>query len=316
MLSSIFSFKKITPNRALLILSVGILCYLLILEFMASVGMRSASAIAKRLHNDYEQALTLRPNIADNRRTVLVVGNSLLLHSIEREKLIKGLSENYLIALWPVENTNYFDWYFGLRRLFAEGSRPALIILSLNTTQLTAASVNGESFAHYMMRLNDLPMVMRAVDLDMTTASNFFFANLSSWLGNRWGIRNWITQAWVPDASLLATALARPLLGSVKSSHIEKVELAKSRLQALQDLCKTYGAQFLFLVPPRATQDDFLEPILLSTQPLGIPILMPYSPGEMPIDRFSDGFHLNARGAEQFTDRLLSILKGLPINPQ
>lgn len=316
MLSSIFSFKRMTPNRALLILLIGIFFYLLILEFMASVGMRSVSAIAKRLHNDYEQALILRPDTTDKKSTILIVGNSLLLHGIKREKLIKGLSGNYLVALWPVENTSYLDWYFGLRRLFAEGARPALVVLSLNSTQLTAASVNGESFAHYMMRLSDLPLVMQAAHLDMTTASNFFFANLSSWLGNRWGIRNWITQTWVPDASLLAAALARPSLGGVKSSNTERVELARPRLLALQDLCKAYGARFLWLIPPRSTQDELLTPILVSTQPLGIPILMPYSPGEMPIDHFSDGFHLNARGAELFTDRLLSVLKELPVNQQ
>jgi hypothetical protein len=41
---------------------------------------------------------------------------------------------------------------------------------------------------------------------------------------------------------------------------------------------------------------------------------MPIAPGELAQSYFKDGFHLNQRGAEIFTPRLLEALKEIPDN--
>ena len=46
----------------------------------------------------------------------------------------------------------------------------------------------------------------------------------------------------------------------------------------------------------------------------GMPVLIPVAPGELGPSYFKDGFHLNQRGAEIFTARLVEALKGIPNN--
>ena len=36
---------------------------------------------------------------------------------------------------------------------------------------------------------------------------------------------------------------------------------------------------------------------------IGVHVVIPYAPGEMPLDRYKDGFHLNFGGAREFTER-------------
>ena len=313
MRSSIFSFERLdsslNPSRAIVVLLAGVLLYLVALEVVTSMGMRRSSQGAKRQHEDYKSALALRPTTQDGRQTILVVGNSLVVAGVDRKTLIAEMSPTYSVSFWPIENTTYLDWYFGLRRLFAEGARPSAVVLCLSPRQLTSNSVNGEGFAHQMMQLRDIPLVMRTARLDTTTTSAFFFANLSAWLGQRASIRNWILESWLPNASLLASSLTSRVPPVSETEKREMVRIAEYRLSELRDLSAPYGARLLFLVPPLTSRDGLPEQISLSAVGRGLSVLIPYLPGEMPSEFFSDGFHLNSRGASLFTNRLGTTLQ-------
>src|SRR5256714_13167571 len=152
----------------------------------------------------------------------------------------------YHIALYPVEGTLYLDWYFGLRRLFSEGSRPALVILAVSVRHVLSDSTDGDAFARSMMNMSDLPEVSRAAKLDMMSTSSYFFANLSEWLGTRAWTRDALLEKWLPGAPLLAAHLwTRAAALPVTATH-----LAAARLQKMQELCNSYGGGVALLFPP------------------------------------------------------------------
>ena len=110
-------------------------------------------------------------------------GNSLLLEGLDLPRAQQALASRYSVSRFVVEQTQYLDWYYGIRRLLAEGARPSILVMTLPTGHLISDGTRGEYFAHYQMQAGDIVEVARAANLDMTTASNFWFANWSEWLG-------------------------------------------------------------------------------------------------------------------------------------
>lgn len=308
MLLSIFNFKKPNPTHAIMLLLTTIFLYASILELVTRVGFSRISSTQHRIHEDYQAAILLQPTALDKRRSILIVGNSLLLFGVNRAKFIEEMAPKYHVVLLPIENTVYLDWYFGLRRLFAEGSRPEVVIVCLNIQQLISHSTNGEYFAHYMMRTSDIFNVKKIARLDTTKTSNFFFANVSSWIGSRSQIRNWLLEKLMPSFETLAGYL--PNRASAILSTDDVVKQALLNLKDLQELVINNGARFIFLIPPQANSDNHNVTALIKSLAAqdGITIVTPYIPGEMPANVFKDGFHLNPYGADLFTERLWPIL--------
>jgi hypothetical protein len=169
---------------------------------------------------------------------------------------------------------------------------------------LISNSVNGEGFAHHMMQMRDILRVARAASLDMTTTSAFFFANLSSWLGDRSSIRNWLLETWLPNANLLTSSLIPRVQPTEESNQRDMAAGAVHRLVKVRDLSAAHGTRFLFLIPPLTSNRSLAEEISQLGERGGLAVLIPFLPGEMSADHFSDGFHLNSRGASAFTERL------------
>lgn len=217
------------------------------------------------------------------------------------------MGPSYAAVVFPIENTTYLDWYFGLRRLFAEGSRADVVVLCLSSRQLVSKSTNGEAFARSMMQTSDIVSVAKAAGLDMTTASNFFFANLSAWLGGRWSIRNWLLEKWVPKTLVEHFA---PRNSQVPATTDEILEEAMARLTAMQELSATHESRFMLLIPPTRHAHDPATRIQAEAARAGMDVLVPFEPGAMPADAFSDGFHLNSYGAVLFSERLGAALAG------
>ncbi len=67
-------------------------------------------------------------------------------------------------------------------------------------------------------------------------------------------------------------------------------------------------------MPPSLNTTDISPAIAVPARTAGIPVLIPYKPGEMSSAKFVDGFHLNPEGATDFSDRiapaLLEVLGG------
>ena len=299
--SSIFA-SKLGATRAILLLLGGLFLYLCTLEVVTRAEFSRISGIQRRIREGHATAVQLRSTTPDGARTVLLAGNSLLLVGVDPNNLRQEMVPDYDVELFPIENTEYLDWYFGTRRLFAEGARPAFLVLCLTPRQLIAHGTDGEYFAHYMMQGRDIVLVKKQAQLDMTMTSNFLFAHLSSWLGSRSEIRNWLLGKAMPNVKTLTTYLPAKA-GPMPPGDI-LVREGLPRLQAMHQLCKDHGVGFVFLMPPSLEPDQSAEVILAAATQAGIPTLLPYQTRELPARDFQDGFHLNTRGEALFTRRL------------
>ena len=300
-------------TRAIAVLLTGLLFYCAGLELVTRKGFSRVSRTQRRVTEDLSAAQSLALRASNQQPTILVVGNSLLLDGVDRSSLKKDLSPNYQVALLPVENTQFEDWYFGLRRLFAEGSRPSIIVVCLSTRQMMSRGTDGEYFAYYLMQGRDLLAVRRESQLDNTNTSAYFLANRSDWLGSRAQIRNWLLQEIMPNLENLIgffPAKTPPL-----PPKEEVVAGVLPHLRTLNQLCISNGVRLLVVVPPTLRHDDASAEIQDTAAREDIPVLVPLLPSDVTPDEFHDGFHLNPRGAARFTHRLASdLLQKLSVN--
>jgi hypothetical protein len=300
-------------TRAIAVLLTGLLLYCAGLELVTRLGFSRVSRIQRRIAQDLSAAKSLAPGASNQQPTILVVGNSLLLDGVDRASLKKDLAPNYEVALLPVENTQFEDWYFGLRRLFAEGSRPSIVVVCLSTRQMLSRGTDGEYFAYYLMQSRDLLAVKRESQLDNTNTSAYFFANRSDWLGSRAQIRNWLLQEIMPSLEHLIGFF--PAKTPPMPPKEQVVAGVLPHLRALNQFCISNGARLVVVVPPTLRHDDASAEIQDTAASEDIPVLVPLRPSDIAPDEFHDGFHLNPRGASRFTHRLASdLLQKLSVN--
>lgn len=288
-------------RAGIIMLLTGLAVILLGLETGAPVILTRLSRIERRVDSETLAARTLHPFSPDGRPTVLLCGNSLLLEGVQLDALSQRLSPRYAVSRFAIEQTHYLDWYFGLRRLLEQDSRPSVIVLSLATDQLASRFTLGESFAHRQMSARDFPLVVRETDLDKTTASNYWFAHWSNWLGDKGFIRQDVLILLVPNFRQLAGRIADH--GPRVSDSSVLLKMAQQRLPELRDLGQTFGVKIVLLVPPTRKPDHSQEVQELGEK-VGVPVWVLSPPGEFAQDLYRDGFHLNSRGSEIFTARL------------
>jgi hypothetical protein len=299
--------------KALVVLLGLLLAYFGGLEVLTRAGFTRTSRIQRKIAEARKEALSLQPRTADGAESVLILANSLCREGVDPAKLRQGVSPNYHTVLLAVGGTAYVDWYFGLRRLFAEGSRPTTVILCLSTRQLISQTTDGEYFAHYMMQGRDVLAVRKSAGLDFTTTTTYWFANGSAWIGSRSSIKNWFLGELMPNIDELTGHF--PLVAGPMPPTDVVVGQGLARLEDVQALCKTYNARFLFLIPPLLQLDGHFEELQTAAKQAGINVLLPYREAEMPKNYFTDGFHLNSQGAFLFTERLgQTLLRELPTN--
>src|SRR5437660_1550173 len=242
-----FNSETFRSSHAIVLLLLALPLYFATLEFMMRTIVPRVSQVERRHNADRQAALKLSQRAPQSLKTVLIVGNSLLQEGIDRDKLRQVSSSQYRVAVFPVENTTYLDWYFGLRRLAIEGSMPDVVVLCLNVRQLVSNSTNGEGFAHSMMWTGDILEVAKTAGLDSTNTSNYFFANLSAWLGGRWYTRSWVLEGWMPSAKTLVD-LFTPRGAVTPIQLVTSVQQRIQRLMKLRHRCEMSGARVVFLV--------------------------------------------------------------------
>jgi hypothetical protein len=296
------------------VLLVSLFVYMCALETVTRLGFSRINHVWRGIEEDHRTAISLQPLAADKSTTILVVGNSYLDLGVNRDGLQKEISPTYSAAYLPISGTTYLDWYFGLRQLFAEGARPAIVGVCLSTPQLVSNATYGESFAHSLMLGSDILRVQREAHLDNTATSNYFFAHLSSWLAHRGEIHNWILRKSMPGIEELVKHFREKNLPLPQSDAF--LERALPRLRALSELCRANGARFFLLIPPSLDLQDASNALRTAAAEEDILVVQPFRPNELSPNRFlADGEHLNADGAALFTARLgPTLLQTLVLN--
>lgn len=290
-------------NRATKRLLISLLAIYLLCELVARYGLPHMSRIQARIRDEKRALLSERQNGAP--KSVVFVGNSLLLWSLDVPLLNRLSSGDFRYSRLVIENTQYWDWYFGLRRMLAEGARPDVVAVLIGANHWLEDSVEGEYFAHALLRPTDTLLLRQQLNLDRTTASSYFFASLSAWLGSRAIIRKNFLRLLFPDVEQFTRKLIT--LPSYPEGDRAKVA-ATQRLHDLKSLCESFGVRLVVVLHPTLDRRAPFDALRTAAGLAGVELIAPVHL-EYPESFYSDGYHLNATGMERFSRDLLPALE-------
>jgi hypothetical protein len=272
-------------------------------EVVARFGLR-VSAIHRRIVQEAHDANYIRRSTTPSQKTVLLLGNSLLLEGVDIQQLRSGLQPRYQAQRFVVESTAFLDWYYALQGLFRHGMRADFIVLCLNPTQLTFDKIRGDFSAYMLFDAQDIWPASRDSGADLTQVSGYYLAHWSTFYGTRSELRSVFTYKLahaLPEMSRQAV-----LSVAVMPPDRQLIPQMEPRLRRFEELCNRYGAKFLFLIPPVPQSGDLA--IVAAGANTGVRVLRPIPNGSLSLEYYRDGFHLNAKGAERFTSAIIGEL--------
>jgi hypothetical protein len=292
-------------RRAIITLLAALALVIAAAECSARILFPRISHIQQRIVHDQMTVKATAMSGQGDGTTVLLVGNSLLLQGLDYPRLIADSPPNIRPVRYVIENTSYLDWYYGLHRLFSEGVRPSVVILCLNLGQTIDHGILGDYSARHLFLAADLIPAARDAGLDNTRTSGLFFAHWSAFYADRATIRNYILNISDPAYAEVMNRLAR--VPPSFPPDDEMLEESRVRLRSIMKLCRDYHADFVLLVPPSLKLQDQL--LAKAGKLENIPVDIPVPLGSLGPEFFGDGFHLNQKGAELFTDALAQDLR-------
>jgi hypothetical protein len=290
--------KRPGLNRATWILiGLSLLLYG-VAEGVARMAFGRISKLHHRIMTERQAALAIRHAPPGSPRTLLVVGNSLLLEGIDFPRFAKEVSPTLQASRFIVEGTAYYDWYFSLRSLFRQGVRPDTVVLGFNPPALATDEIRGDFMARFLFDLQDIWPAARSSHADLTTTSSLYAAHFSTFYGGRSELRSVLMGHIFPGSSVMWRRSINT--AAVIPSDAELVPVLAPRLKALDDLCREYGARFIFLIPPTRQHGDVAT--LEAGERAGVSVLRPIRNFSLGPEFYQDGFHLNEPGAAVFTE--------------
>ncbi|HWE28097.1 MAG TPA: hypothetical protein VHB97_08855, partial [Polyangia bacterium] len=241
------------PLRRFIRLSLAVCALFCVAIELSAIGfVRFFSLTDKRVHQEHAAAMALRPGTRP--RSLLILGNSLVELGVDLPRLKQLVGDVWAPQRYMMEATGFLDWYYGLQRLFREGSRPDEVLLVLSGRQLIARGVAGADFSHYLMDRHDLVAVAKEIGASRTATTNMLFENLSVFYGTRAHIRNRLLQVVLPDFDQLTGGLAPPRTGVPQDEAT--AALVVERVARMARLCREHGARLVVLIPPTNAPDD------------------------------------------------------------
>ena len=290
------SSNALRRAAAALILSVALICVIAELSTVYIMDRYSLTQI--RVNSQLPLVLKLQQHNPTS-QSVLIVGNSLLVHGLQTDVLSSDLGPSYVTAPLLIESTSYYDWFYGLHRLFQEQSRPDLVIIGLSVNNLLETRVRGEYFTQTLLDRHDLFKVASDIGSSNTETSSMFFGTVSRFWGDRSVIRNRVLGTALPNIQMLITALTRH--PRIDVSEERATEQLRPRLFALKQLCEQNGTRLVLLLPPVAERADNSGTAFRLGSELGIPVLQPVRSDSLQPADFFDGVHLTPEVALRFT---------------
>ena len=305
MRSSIFSSKTPTKAHIVLVLAVCAL-FCLTTESVTEFFFGRVSRIEARREGEYRSAMAVRSDRPAGRISVLVIGNSLLLHGVDFPQLQQEMGPEVELHRVVFEDTSYVDWLYGLNHMFRQGARPDVVVQLLSPVQLTSDATVGDYGAHMLVDHRDILSFARDVGADRNRTSVLALDNVSFFFGARAQIRTWILGKILPDLPRLTS------LFHGKADPVYRVppDLARTRLGRLRAVCQHYGTTFVLTVPPtRQESDADIRAVEAAGSAQGVPVLVPVHLGVLPVSDYSDFIHLNSQGAARFTPLFADSLR-------
>jgi hypothetical protein len=275
-------------------------------EYLSNYLLKHHSETYARISRQYADALQVRPAKAGEPKSVLMVGNSLLLYGVDVDRLQRLTSSQLSIHPIFLEATGYYDWFYALERLFRKGSRPEVVVLGVGVNSFLSNGVRQDYAPLLFFDLKDTDNVAHDLKLDNTETSNLLLAHSSAFWDTRSVLRMQILRHTVPRCRELFLLL-KPQPPVPPSPEFDAI--ANPRLQRLRRLCESNGAKLILLVPPTPSSEDAVRHMTLASQRAGVETLVPVDPAVLPLQYYlTDDIHLNSEGAAIFTSALATYL--------
>ncbi len=286
---------------------VGICAILMIaLEISSAYLLQHHSATYARISRQYDEAVKMRPPRPGAPPCVLMVGNSLLLHGVELNRLQALTSSR--VRIYPIflEATGYYDWLYGLRRLFRQGTRPQVVVVGVGVNYFLKNGVRQDYAPMLFFDARDTLAVASDLHLDRTATSNLLLAHSSTFWDTRSAIRTQVLSHVVPHLEDLFL-LVNPKPAIPEGRKFE--EIAIPRLQRMHELCEAHGVKLILLVPPTLSSESAVSQMAYAAHTVGVDISVPIDPAALSAKFYQrDGMHLNPEGAALFTSALAKDL--------
>jgi hypothetical protein len=274
-------------------------------EGVVRVGFDRISRIQRRMVLEHQEALAPRPPAP--RQSVLFVGNSLLVEGVEFDVVHASLAPKWDARRFVVEQTAFNDWYYGLRRLFEEGARPDLVVITMTPTDWITDDLRGDYAAYYLMTAGDAARATVALRMHPTQAASFVLASLSHFWATRAEVRNVMLGHLMPDLADLMVYSSVVDRRPLREDAVERV--GYERMARCRDLAVGYGAHVAALVPPVLYPIDGAAALARAGKRAHVHVFAPVASGSYTREFYRDaGFHLNVRGAHAFTQALTRSL--------
>jgi hypothetical protein len=286
-----------------------VLVALLLLELAVRFGLPHFNSNMRRFRNELAAASRMGQKSAASRTSILFLGNSLTLTDIDVNRMQVELAGVATVGRWAVDDTNYLDWLFGLRRVFHAGGRPGVVVVGGKSGHFLASHVRGQFFAHYVLDGRDLVAAASRTGSDANGFCNMAVAHLSAFYGSREEVYKRTLTLVLPGFRGLARALNKGQ--SLRSGEADLHNRAAERLAEMRFLCASHGAQLVLWLPPTPGQDRNANVILETGMRKHVPVLVPVADGEIPSREYPDGFHLSPSGAHTNTIALARALRSL-----
>ncbi len=274
----------------------------------AEIGTRTwvvrMSRIERRTADELQTAVVPVPN---GRRSMMFVGNSLLLHAVDSDTIEAALPPGWTLKRLVVEQTYYLDWLYALPRLFRRGANPTVVAVMLDAGQLTANETRGDYAAYRLFGLGDAIQVGRSAGLHRTEISRLVTSNLSVYYGFRGESRKVLLSHVVPGMNDLSTLLI-PRANVRPPDTLAIRRIAGERLRILRGLVEQRGARLVFLLPPGLGTEAAARAIRAAGQDAAVPVVPAFDPRDYTASDYLDGYHLNARGSARYTRSLIDAL--------
>ncbi len=280
--------------------------FLMCLEIFSVYLVKHYSPTYARVSRQYAEALKVRPSRPGEPTSVMMVGNSLLVAGVDVDRLQELMCGNLRIYPIFLEGTAYYDWLYGLRRLFRQGARPQVVVVGLPVNFFLGTGVRQEFSPMMLFDARDVLGVASDLRLDHTAASNLLLAHSSTFWDMRSLLRAQVLRRIVPHfEELFSLVKTKPTI-----PHGPEFEaVAISRLRTLRELCEAHGAKLTILVPPTPSSESAVRQMAIASQKAGVQTFVPIDPGALSARFYRpDALHLNSEGAALFTSALATEL--------
>lgn len=278
------------------------------LELCSYYLLNHFSLTYSRISRQYEEAVKMRHAGAGEPPSVLMVGNSLLLHGIQLDRLRSLTSSSMQIYPIFLEATGYYDWLYGLRKIFREGARPDVVIVGVGVNYFLANSTRQDYAPMLFLDGRDTLAMASDLHLDRTATSNLWLAHVSTFWDTRSATRNQVLKHFVPHLEELFS-LVSPRPSIPQGREFEEITIP--RLQRLRELCEAHGAKLILLVPPTLASESAVSEMSYVARTVGVDVSVPIDPAALSSKYYQpDGMHLNREGAVLFTSALAKDLPG------